>query len=79
MEDQQRSLGDQQAGFVTPRSAMGSRSSGQNNWLGAMEMPRWMTRLGSYLSVANQGISPSELVPSEWGLTCASCCGNRRC
>ncbi|CAE7224273.1 unnamed protein product [Symbiodinium sp. CCMP2456] len=36
--------------FLTPRSAMTTVTATQNNWMGGLEVPRWVTRLGSYLA-----------------------------
>ena len=46
-----------QMGFYTPRS-----STSQNNWLQALEMPRWVSRLGNYLSTGYSELAPSPLV-----------------
>ena len=49
--------------FLTPRSAA-SIPSAQNNWLGGLEVPRWFSRLGSYLSVGHAELAPSPLLGS---------------
>ena len=49
--------------FVTPRSSS-TIPSGQNNWLGGLEVPRWFSRLGSYLSVGHGELAPSPLMGS---------------
>ena len=49
------------AGFVTPRSTR-STEPVQNNWMG-MEIPRWMSRLGTFFSVPALP-SPGEFAPS---------------
>ena len=49
--------------FMTPRSTT-SIPSAQNNWLGGLEVPRWVTRLGSYLSVGHAELAPSPLLGS---------------
>ncbi|CAE7415149.1 TY2B-B, partial [Symbiodinium necroappetens] len=48
-------------GFVTPRSSRAPEGY-QNNWMG-MELPRWVTRLGSMLNIPAIP-SPGEFVPS---------------
>ena len=47
--------------FLTPRSAMTTLSSTQNNWMAGLEMPRWVSRLGSYLAPARAELAPSPL------------------
>ena len=49
--------------FLTPRS-VAPFSTAQNNWLGGLEMPRWVSRLGSYLSVGHPELAPSPLLGS---------------
>ena len=49
--------------FMTPRSNT-SIPTAQNNWLGGLEVPRWVTRLGSYLSVGHAELAPSPLLGS---------------
>ena len=49
--------------FMTPRSNT-PMPSAQNNWLGGLEVPRWFTRLGSYLSVGHAELAPSPLLGS---------------
>ncbi|CAE6952631.1 Papst2 [Symbiodinium sp. CCMP2592] len=47
--------------FFTPRSR-GAGTMSQNNWMGVMEgLPRWMSRLGSYLAVSHDQLAPSPL------------------
>ena len=48
--------GNVQMGFVTPRSRIS-----QGDWMAALEMPRWMSRLGSYLNLARADTAPSPL------------------
>ncbi|CAE7545344.1 unnamed protein product [Symbiodinium microadriaticum] len=48
---------------MTPRSNT-SIPTAQNNWLGGLEVPRWVTRLGSYLSVGHAELAPSPLLGS---------------
>ncbi|CAE7251653.1 unnamed protein product [Symbiodinium sp. CCMP2592] len=59
-----------QAGFVTPRSTSPGLAA-QNNWLGSLEVPRWMSRLGNYLSIAHEQLAPSPLVATEAAKTSA--------
>ena len=49
-------------GFMTPRSS--ATGAPGTTWLAGMEVPRWMTRLGSYLSIGSQNdpLIPSPLV-----------------
>ncbi|CAE7035334.1 unnamed protein product [Symbiodinium sp. CCMP2592] len=47
--------------FFTPRSR-GNGMATQNNWMGVVEgLPRWMSRLGSYLAVGHDQLAPSPL------------------
>ncbi|CAE7622475.1 unnamed protein product [Symbiodinium sp. CCMP2592] len=46
-----------QQGFHTPRS-----TASQNNWLQGLEVPRWVSRLGNYLSTGYPELAPSPLV-----------------
>eukprot|EP00439_Symbiodinium_sp_Y106_P022018 s3672_g2.t1 len=50
-----------QMGFLTPRSTLSAPPG--PTWLTQVEMPRWMTRLGSYLNLGMQGdpLMPSPL------------------
>ena len=50
--------------FLTPRS-MVSAPVGQPGWLTGMEMPRWVSRLGSYLNVGHGELFPSPLAGSS--------------
>ena len=54
----------QQMGFLTPRTTATAVSPPA--WLGGLEMPRWMSRLGTYLSLGGQGdpLLPSPLAGS---------------
>ena len=49
-----------QSGFMTPRSSPPGPMM-QNNWLGGLEVPRWVSRLGNYLSIAQEQLAPSPL------------------
>ena len=48
--------------FLTPRSI--ATVQGQSTWLGAIEWPRWMSRLGSYVAPVASELLPSPL-PSQ--------------
>ena len=48
--------------FLTPRSV--APVQGQQTWLGSLEWPRWMTRLGSYVAPISSDLLPSPL-PSQ--------------
>ena len=50
--------------FLTPRS-MVSAPVGQPGWLTGMEVPRWVSRLGSYLNVGHGELFPSPLAGSS--------------
>ena len=49
-------------GFVTPQS--GSRTRPPPTWWTAVEVPKWMMRLGSMLQHPVQGLTSAELAPS---------------
>ena len=49
-----------QSGFMTPRSSPPGPMM-QNNWLSGLEVPRWVSRLGNYLSIAQEQLAPSPL------------------
>ncbi|CAE7251123.1 unnamed protein product [Symbiodinium sp. CCMP2592] len=52
-----------QVGFLTPRSTLSAPPG--PNWLNQVELPRWMTRLGSYLSAGQSDpLAPSPLAGS---------------
>ena len=53
-----------QMGFVTPRSTTQAPVM-QNNWLAGLEVPRWVSRLGSYLSVNHGDLLPSPLATAS--------------
>ena len=55
-----------QMGFLTPRSTPPGPMV-QNNWLNGLEVPRWMSRLGSYLSVGQGDLIPSPLAGASSG------------
>eukprot|EP00439_Symbiodinium_sp_Y106_P026580 s3624_g3.t1 len=52
-------------GFVTPKSASGTRTHAPPAWLGNVEIPRWVSRLGAFL---NQGgvVAQADLAPSPF-------------
>jgi len=50
-------------GFVTPKSGNGQRSIVQQAWMGGLDVPRWMMRLGSLLN-NGAGLTTAELAPS---------------
>ena len=52
-----------QGGMVTPKATTGQRVMGQPSWLASMEVPKWVTRLGSIIQ-QSQGLSQAELAPS---------------
>ena len=52
------------ADFLTPRSSMTTTVQPQNNWMNALEVPRWVSRLGSYLATGRGELAPSPLAGS---------------
>ena len=56
---------DTAEGYSTPRSSMGQRAVGQPSWLAGVEIPKWMSRLGSILQQGSSA-SPGELAPSPF-------------
>ena len=52
-------------GFVTPKSSGGARTNAPPAWLGNVEIPRWVARLGAFL---NQGgaATQADLAPSPF-------------
>ena len=51
-----------QMGFMTPRSVTSAPGMQPSmSWLGGVEFPRWMSRLGNYLSVGHGELHPSPL------------------
>ena len=53
---------DASGGYVTPQS--GSRMRATPPWWTAVEVPKWMMRLGSMLQHPSQGLASAELAPS---------------
>ena len=56
--------GSRAVDFLTPRSAMTTASTAQNNWIAGLEVPRWVSRLGSYLAQGRGDFAPSPLAGS---------------
>ena len=55
-----------QMGFMTPRSVTSAPGMQPSvSWLGGVEFPRWMSRLGNYLSVGHGELHPSPLAGSS--------------
>ncbi|CAE7266379.1 unnamed protein product [Symbiodinium necroappetens] len=52
------------ADFLTPRSSMTTTVQPQNNWMNALEVPRWVSRLGNYLATGRGELAPSPLAGS---------------
>ena len=52
-------------GYSTPRSSVGQRRTGQPSWLAGVEIPKWVSRLGSILQHGSSS-GPGELAPSPF-------------
>ena len=64
--DPDRAAVEASLGFSTPRSFSGQRGAGQTAWLAGMDVPRWMSRLGSLLQVPGSGMMATDLAPSPF-------------
>ena len=60
-----RSIEEQPTGQRTPVVSTGPRSTFQPSWLGNMEVPRWLAKLGSILNTGTGAVQP-DLAPSPF-------------